>query len=89
MVEQKPQAIDQLHVRKFDIAADARVAMGGSCFAQDIAREMRARGRFEPKDWIWERDGRFFDALRPGVEPGELDSAAVVRAHRAQHLAPA
>lgn len=35
---------------------------------------------------IWTRDGRFFDALRPMVEPQGLASAAEVMAHRAQHL---
>ncbi len=35
---------------------------------------------------IWERDGRFFDALRPGVEPAGLASAEEVRAQRRDHL---
>ena len=35
---------------------------------------------------IWEREGRFFDALRPGVEPEGLASANEVRAHRLDHL---
>ncbi len=38
-------------------------------------------------DAIWQRDGRFWDALRPGVEPDGLDSAEEVAAHRRQHLA--
>ena len=35
---------------------------------------------------VWERDGRFFDALRPAVEPSGLDSAEEVLAHRADHI---
>lgn len=35
---------------------------------------------------VWERDGRFWDALRPGVEPDGLPSADEVRAHRSDHL---
>lgn len=35
---------------------------------------------------IWTRDGRFFDGLRPAVEPGGLDSEGEVRAHRLDHL---
>lgn len=35
---------------------------------------------------IWEREGRFFDALRPGVEPEGLGSEDEVRAHRSDHL---
>ena len=36
---------------------------------------------------VWEREGRYFDALRPGVEPDGLASADEVIAHRAEHLA--
>ena len=46
-----------------------------------------ARGRWEPEAWIWERDGRYFDALRPSVEPDGLGSLEEVKAHRASHLA--
>lgn len=35
---------------------------------------------------IWDREGRYFDALRPGVEPEGLGSKDEVRAHRADHL---
>lgn len=45
-----------------------------------------ALGRFAPSDAVWERDGRFFDAMRIGVEPAGLPSAEAVRRHRVQHL---
>jgi hypothetical protein len=48
---------------------------------------LEALGRFHPEDWIWEKDGRFYDALRPGVEPTGLASQDEVRAHRARHVA--
>ena len=35
---------------------------------------------------IWERDGRFFDGLRPNTEPDGLGSAEEVRRHRRDHL---
>lgn len=35
---------------------------------------------------IWEKDGRFFDALRPNVEPDGLLSEEEVKAHRRDHL---
>ncbi|HCQ65784.1 MAG TPA: GSCFA family protein, partial [Rhodobacteraceae bacterium] len=35
---------------------------------------------------IWQRDGRFFDGLRPNTEPEGLGSAAEVRTHRLEHL---
>lgn len=40
----------------------------------------------QPTDAIWERDGRYYDALRPGVTPRGLASADDVRASRALHL---
>ena len=40
-----------------------------------------------PPPIVWERDGRFFDALRPGVEPEGLASPEEVAAHRREHLA--
>jgi hypothetical protein len=44
---------------------------------------------FEPTELdhpVWQRDGRFFDAQRPTVEPLGLDSADDVLAARADHL---
>lgn len=35
---------------------------------------------------IWTRDGRFFDGLRPNVEPDGLESTDEVRAQRVDHL---
>lgn len=39
------------------------------------------------RDIIWEKKGRFYDGLRPTIEPDGLPDAASVRDHRAQHLA--
>ncbi|BCW85364.1 hypothetical protein NicSoilE8_30370 [Arthrobacter sp. NicSoilE8] len=39
-----------------------------------------------PGEVVWERDGRFFDALRPSVNPNGFDSAELVLAHRKFHL---
>jgi hypothetical protein len=46
-----------------------------------------AFGEREPSNWIWTKDGRYFDALRPSVEPDGLSSPESVREHREQHLA--
>lgn len=43
-------------------------------------------GRVDPAE-VWERDGRFFDAMRPGVEPDGLDSPEEALALRHDHLA--
>lgn len=46
-----------------------------------------AFGERSPQDFVWEKRGRFFDALRPGITPvGEADPGAVI-AGRAAHLA--
>src|SRR5690348_2397792 len=55
------------------------------------ARQLRqiveeALGVFSPADPVWEKDGRFYDAMRPSVEPTGLSSAKAVRDHRAYHL---
>src|SRR5579863_1443749 len=41
---------------------------------------------FKPADAVWQRDGRYFDAMRPSVEPNGLASAHLVREHRKYHL---
>ena len=127
--------IPDLYVKKFAIGPADRIATAGSCVAQHISRNMRARGfsvidaepapegldeataqahgygqysarygnvytsrqliqlarealgQFTPANAVWEKDGRFYDALRPSVEPDGLRSAAHVALHRRQHLA--
>lgn len=41
---------------------------------------------FVPQDAVWEKNNRFFDALRPAVEPEGLPSVGDVLAMRQQHL---
>jgi hypothetical protein len=44
---------------------------------------------FQPRvreESVWENNGRFFDGLRPAVEPEGLSSAEEVRVHRLHHL---
>jgi len=50
-----------------------------------LARE--ALGQFTPANAVWEKEGRFFDALRPSVEPKGLRGAAHVALQRKQHVA--
>ncbi len=40
-----------------------------------------------PPDEVWEKDGRFYDPFRPGVEPGGFASAEEVHASRRDTLA--
>jgi hypothetical protein len=46
-----------------------------------------ACGRVTPADPVWQRDGRFYDAQRPGLDPGGLSSPEEVLKHRKHHLA--
>jgi hypothetical protein len=48
---------------------------------------LETQGRFAPGEIVWEQGGRYFDALRPAVEPAGLDSPEEVLAHRRDHLA--
>jgi hypothetical protein len=50
-----------------------------------LARE--AFGQHQPHNIAWEKGGRFYDALRPSVEPEGLASVEAVLAHRRSHLA--
>ncbi len=46
-----------------------------------------AYGQREPGDPVWEKDGRYFDALRPNIEPNGFGSPKDVRKARKAHLA--
>ena len=48
--------------------------------AQEVA------GEWTPQNFIWEKGGKYFDALRPAVEPEGLDSAEEVLIHRMHHI---
>jgi GSCFA family protein len=43
-------------------------------------------GKGAPVNIVWERNGRFFDALRPSVEPDGFASPEEVEIHRRSHL---
>lgn len=43
--------------------------------------------RLTPADPVWERNGRFYDAQRPALDPGGLATPEDVAKHRTHHLA--
>lgn len=49
-----------------------------------LAKE--AAGEWQPTDWIWEKDGRYYDALRPAVEPIGLATTEEVVFQRRAHV---
>ena len=44
-----------------------------------------ASGEYMPKDIVWQKDGRYFDALRPNVETEGFQSEDEVKRHREYH----
>lgn len=67
---------------------DLYSARYGNIYAVRHLRQLLAEafGEHAPVDAVWTREGRFFDALRPSVEPRGLGSAEAVRRSRAAHL---
>lgn len=134
VVESHPLSGDSLYTKRFEISENDRVGTAGSCFAQHIAKAMRASGfcvqDVEPPptglpngkhlvfgygqysarysniytsrqllqllreafegarspDPVWELNSRYFDSMRPAVEPEGHVSADDVLAHREFHL---
>ncbi|AXI54851.1 GSCFA family protein [Sulfitobacter sp. JL08] len=126
--------VSEIYQPKFQLLPGARIATAGSCFAQNIAKYVRASelewvnvepapkampidvasrfgyglfsarygniytvrqllqllqdmvGETLHKEAIWERNGRYFDAIRPNVEPQGFESSRELCAHRLDHL---
>jgi hypothetical protein len=124
----------ELYRKKFPIDRNTNILTAGSCFAQHIARYLRARkfkvidaepappgmsdacakrfgynlysarygniytarqllqlakesfGKFKPANAVWEKNGRYYDALRPNVEPDGLPDQEEVAVQRLDHL---
>lgn len=45
-----------------------------------------ASGEWMPSDFVWQKNGRYFDALRPAVEPDGQESYDDVLKHREYHV---
>lgn len=43
-------------------------------------------GQWTPCNFVWEKNGKFYDALRPAIEPEGLDSREEVIRHRQVHI---
>lgn len=51
-----------------------------------LAREALGILAPDPEEIVWAADGRYFDSLRPGVEPSGLPTPGEVQAQRRDHL---
>lgn len=87
VVERTPPGLSGEDARKFGYSIYS--ARYGNIYSVrqmlQLARE--TFGQFEPADAIWEKNGRYYDAMRPSVEPTGLASSEFVREHRRHHLA--
>ncbi|MBO0906593.1 GSCFA domain-containing protein [Jiella sonneratiae] len=48
---------------------------------------LEAFGQWSPANAVWMKDGRYYDALRPSIEPNGFESEDELYAHRVEHLA--
>jgi len=71
-----------------DLQYNTFSARYGNIYTSRHLRQLahEAFGLFAPSDVVWERNLRYFDALRPGVEPSGLESPEEVLLHRRVHL---
>ncbi len=53
---------------------------------QLLQLSLEVAGKWIPENYIWEKDGRYYDALRPTVEPDGLNSPEEVVEHRHYHI---
>ena len=85
-VELAPSALPKELHTKFGYATYS--ARYGNIYttAQLIELAEEAMGMRPSLDYSWEKDGRFYDPLRPNVEPNGLDSLEEVMFHRQYHL---
>jgi len=44
VVQQKPESVDGMYLKRFQITPEDRIATAGSCFAQHIAKRLRSSG---------------------------------------------
>jgi hypothetical protein len=85
-VEPAPEGLDAETAKKFGYGVYS--ARYGNIYTtrQLLQLTLESLGARTPQNIVWEKDGRFYDALRPSVEPEGLDSAEEVRLHRKGHL---
>lgn len=85
-VEPPPPGLNEETAKKFGYRLySARYGNIYTC-RQLLQLIQEALRQFTPADAIWEKDGRYYDALRPSVEPNGLPSPEHVKAHRDNHL---
>lgn len=85
-VEPRPPGLRSKHAARFGYGIYS--ARYGNIYTARQLRQLadEALGTYLPSNAIWEKDGRYYDALRPSVEPNGLSSPETVSDHRCYHL---
>lgn len=85
-VEPAPEGLDSKVASKFGYGLYS-ARYGNIYTIQQLLQLARSAFNVQPDKFpIWEKSGRFYDALRPSVEPEGLESPEEVTIHRRQHL---
>lgn len=85
-LEPPPPGLADNHCQKFGY--NIYSARYGNIYTtrQLLQLTKEALGEREPLEGIWQKDQRFYDAFRPGIEPEGLESENEVIVHRRHHL---
>lgn len=85
-VEPPPRGLEAS--RMFDFGYGMFSARYGNVYTVRQLLQLAAEAiRGPQRETVWEKNGRFYDAFRPSVEPDGLGSRDEVMAHRLSHLA--
>lgn len=84
--EPPPPGLDARDAQRFGFGLYS--ARYGNIYTARQLRQLaeEAAGLFQPDDVVWVKGERYFDSLRPSVEPGGLASPEAVWDQRAWHL---
>ncbi len=84
--EPAPEGMDAATAKKFGYGVYS--ARYGNLYTtrQLLQLTLESLGAATPQHIVWEKEGRYFDALRPSVEPEGLESPDEVLLHRQAHL---
>jgi hypothetical protein len=84
--EPAPPGLDEEAARDFGFGIFSARYGNIYCVRQLLQLAREVYGEFSPQDIVWEKQGRFYDALRPSVEPQGHATPELVHLHRRFHL---
>jgi len=84
--EPKPQTLHESEAQKYGFGLYS-CRYGNVYTARQLLQLMQeSLGERTPREIVWSKEGRFFDALRPSVDPFGLENEESVVADRIRHL---